>query len=236
MYAGTANHSVSAGATATLRFTGTQVALHAVRDVDQGIMTVSIDGGAAQSIDNYASSRNASGTVWTSPALASGAHTSPSSTPGSTTVPAPVSTTPSTASTSPRPRQVIVDGNVTGTGNDQFQYDANWGLTTGLSDMYLGTANWSHVAGATATFRFNGTQVALHAVHDVDQGIMTVSVDGGAPQSIDNYAATRNASGIVWTSPVLTSGAHTVTIVNTGNRNGASSGINIAIDRADITQ
>ena len=130
----------------------------------------------------------------------------------------------------------IVDGNVTGTGNNQFQYGANWGLTTGVSDMYLGTANWSFVAGATATFRFTGTQVALHAVRDVDQGIMTVSVDGGAAQSIDNYAASRNASGVVWTSPTLSSASHTVTIVNTGNRNSASSGINIALDRADVTQ
>jgi hypothetical protein len=29
-----------------------------------------------------------------------------------------------------------------------------------LADMYAGTANWSHVAGATATFRFTGTQIA----------------------------------------------------------------------------
>jgi hypothetical protein len=75
--------------------------------------------------------------------------------------------------------QIIVDGNEIGTGNDQFQYDANWGLTSGISDMYAGTANHSQVAGATATFRFTGTQVALHAVRDVDQGIMTVAVDGG---------------------------------------------------------
>jgi len=86
--------------------------------------------------------------------------------------------------------------------------------------MYQGTANWSHTAGATATFRFTGTQVALHAVRDVDQGIMTVVVDGAAPTSVDNYAATRNASGVVWTSQTLASGAHTLTIVNTGNRNG----------------
>jgi len=100
--------------------------------------------------------------------------------------------------------------------------------------MYAGTANHSNTGGATARFRFTGTQVALHAVRDVDQGIMTVSVDGGAAQSVDNYAASRNASGVVWTSPVLAAGSHTVTFVNTGNRNAASSGINIAIDRADV--
>ena len=237
MYAGTANWSHTAGATATFKFTGTQVALHAVRDVDQGIMTVSVDGGTAQSVDDYTASRNASGIVWTGPVLNAGSHTltivntgtKNSASSGDNIALDRADVTPSTVS------QTIVDGNVTGTGSDEFQYDSNWGLTTGVSDMYDGTANWSHVAGATATFRFTGTQVALHMVKDVDQGIFTVSVDGGAAQSINNYASARNASGIVWTSAALAEGSHTVTIVNTGTKNGASSGINIAIDRADVT-
>jgi hypothetical protein len=129
----------------------------------------------------------------------------------------------------------VVDGNVTGTGGNQFQYGANWGVTTGVADMYAGTANWTYTSGASATFRFTGTQVALHAVRDVDQGIMSVSIDGGAAQNVDDYAGTRNASGVVWTSPVLGSAAHTLTITNTGQRNAASSGNNIAIDRADVT-
>ena len=102
--------------------------------------------------------------------------------------------------------------------------------------MYDGTANWSHTAGATAKFTFSGNQVALHAVKDVDQGIMSVSIDGGTPVNVDDYSPTRNASGIVWTSPVLSAGTHTLTIVNTGQKNSASSGINIAIDRADVYQ
>jgi hypothetical protein len=40
----------------------------------------------------------------------------------------------------------------------------------------------------------------------------------------------------VWTSPVLASATHTITIVNTGRRNGASTGTTIAIDRADVSQ
>ena len=137
------------------------------------------------------------------------------------------------APSGPGGSQNIVDGNEIGA--DRFQYDANWGLTTGLPDMYAGTANWSHTAGATGTFRFTGSQVALHAVRDVDQGIMTVAVDGGTAQTVDNYAPARNASGTVWTSPVLAAGTHVLTIVNTGQRDSASAGINIAVDRADIT-
>jgi hypothetical protein len=130
---------------------------------------------------------------------------------------------------------VVVDGNVTGTGTNQFQYGPNWGVTTGVADMYAGTANWSFVSGATATFRFTGTQAAVRAVKDVDQGIMSIAVDGGTPQNVDDYATGRNAAGVVWTSPPLSSGNHTLTITNTGQRNPSSSGNNIAIDRADVT-
>ncbi|NJP46457.1 glycoside hydrolase family protein [Actinacidiphila epipremni] len=129
----------------------------------------------------------------------------------------------------------VVDGTVTGGGADYFTYGANWGVTTGVPDMYAGTANWSYVAGATAGFHFQGSRVALHAVRDVDQGIFSVSVDGGPAVAVDGYAPARNASGVVWTSPVLSPGAHTLTLVNTGQRNGASSGNNVAIDRADVT-
>ncbi|MGI5174925.1 hypothetical protein ACQEVZ_01130 [Dactylosporangium sp. CA-152071] len=125
---------------------------------------------------------------------------------------------------------LIVDAN-----SPDFSYGANWGVTTGVPDMFNGTANWSHVAGATATFRFTGTQVALHAVRDADQQIMALSLDGGAETLVDNYAAARNASGVAWTSPVLAAGSHTLRIRLTGTKNAASSGWNVAIDSADVT-
>jgi hypothetical protein len=235
MYAGTANWSFVGGAAATFRFTGTQVALHAVKDVDQGIMSISVDGGTATNVDNYAASRNASGVVWTSSVLASGDHTVTITNTGQRNASSSGNHIALDRADVTTAVSVIIDGNVTGTGSNQFQYGANWGVTTGVADMYAGTANWSFVGGATATFRFSGTQVALHAVKDVDQGIMSISVDGGTATNVDNYAASRNASGVVWTSPVLAGGDHTMTITNTGQRNASSSGNHIALDRADIS-
>ena len=129
---------------------------------------------------------------------------------------------------------VTVDGAVTTPAPNYFQYGSNWGETTGVSDMYDGTANWSSTPGSTAVLHFTGNQVALHAVKDVDQGMMDVSVDGSAPVTIDDYAPARNASGIVWTSPVLGAGPHIVTITVDSAKNPASSGTNIAIDSADV--
>ncbi|GII30037.1 hypothetical protein [Planotetraspora mira] len=241
MYAGTANWSHTAGATATFRFTGTQVALRAVRDVDQGRMTVSVDGGAAQTVDDYSASRDASAVVWTSPVMSSGAHTltivnTGQRNPQSGGVNIALDRADVSQQAAPPPTTVTVDGDTTGTGDLQFQYGPNWGLTTGVPDMYAGTANWSYTAGATATFRFTGTRVALHAVRDVDQQIIAVSMDGGQETTVDGYSPSRNASGVVWTSPVLPTGAHTLRVRLTGNRNAASSGYNAALDSADVTR
>ncbi|GAA2576239.1 hypothetical protein GCM10010399_02360 [Dactylosporangium fulvum] len=234
MYAGTANWSYVGGATATLRFTGTQVALHAVRDMDQGRMTVSVDGGASQTIDNYAPARNASGVVWTSQVLPNGPHTVTIVNTGQRS---PASTGTNIALDRADVTQaavLTVDGNVRGTGLNQFNYSADWGLATGIPDMYAGTANWSYTAGSTATFAFAGTQIALHAVRDIDQQMIAISIDGGAESIVDNYAPSRNASGVVWTSPTLANGNHTLRVRVTGTKNPASSGWNVAIDSVDV--
>lgn len=148
-----------------------------------------------------------------------------------------VTLTPGNGSTGPvDPVTTVVDGNATNAGDpNHFQYGANWGVAYGIGDMYQQTANWTYTGGASATFHFHGAQVALHAVRDTDQGFMSVSVDGGSPVTVDNYAPARNASGTVWTSPVLPAGNHTLTIANTGGRNAHSTGNNIAVDRADVS-
>ena len=128
----------------------------------------------------------------------------------------------------------IVDGTVT-SGTDSFQYGANWGQTNGVSDMYDGTANWSYIPGSVAQFHFAGSQVALHAVRDFDQGQMLLSLDGGPAVTIDDYAPSRNASGVVWTSPRAANGIHTLTITAGSGQNPSSAGRNIAIDRADVS-
>jgi len=237
MYAGTARWASGTNQVGTFTFTGTGVQLFTVRDNDQGIMRVAIDGGTPTLIDNYASTRTGSSLRYTSPTLASGTHT----------LTVTVNGTKNTASSgytvavdkvvysaaSPAPVSTIDDGVISGA--NRFSYGAGWGSTSGIGDLYAGTAHWSSGADQTATLTFVGTRVALHAVRDVDQGIVSIQVDGGAPTTVDNYAAIRNASGIVWTSAVLSPGAHTVTIRSTGTKHAASSGFTVALDSADIT-
>ena len=73
-------------------------------------------------------------------------------------------------------------------------------------------------------------------MHDVDQGIMQVSVDGGPTTTVDDYSPTRDAQAVSYTSPVLADGVHTLTVTVTGAKNPASAGDTIAIDSAEIVR
>ncbi|WP_426518828.1 hypothetical protein ACPPVQ_03900 [Diaminobutyricibacter sp. McL0618] len=233
MYNNTANWNYTGGAGATFSFYGNQVLLFAAKAADQGIMSLSIDGGTALTVDNYSASRNASALAWTSPLLALGTHT--------LTITNTMTKNPSSSGNNIAidradvpPSIAQVDGNQTGTGLSQFSYGTNWGVTGGVSDMFTGTANWNNSGGAPATFTFYGTGVDLYAAKASDQGVMLLSVDGGAPVTVDNYSASRNASALAWSSPTLTIGTHTLTITNTMTKNASSTGNNVAIDRADV--
>ena len=231
MYAGTANWSFTPGSTAVLHFTGNQVALRAVKDVDQGQMSISVDGSIPVTVDDYAATRNASGVVWTSPELDPGTHV----------VVVTVDSTKNAASSGHNialdRADVLsgtrIDANAT-TGTHFVYTGSGWGVATGITDMYAGTANYNPTSGSVATLTFTGTAVAIHAVKDVDQGIMSISVDGGTPVTVDDYASTRLASGTVWMSGTLSSGSHTVTVTVTGTHSGSSSGNTIALDSVDV--
>jgi GH43 family beta-xylosidase len=67
--------STQEGATATIEFTGTQVALYSVRDAGNGIATFSIDGQAPALRDFYASIRQGEQQIYVSPLLPLAPHT-----------------------------------------------------------------------------------------------------------------------------------------------------------------
>jgi hypothetical protein len=51
----------------------------------------------------------------------------------------------------------------------------------------------------------------------------------------DPIGSVVSHTGIVWTSPSLATGPHTVTVRVTGDRSVSSTGYNVAIDSADVT-
>ncbi|WP_157759536.1 hypothetical protein [Cellulosimicrobium cellulans] len=236
MYAGTARWSPTAGSTASFTFTGTSVDLYTVRDTDQGRMNVTVDGGPPVLVDNYAASRTGSALRWSSGTLPAGTHTVTVTVTGTKSAESSHTTVAldKVVHRSAAPTVTTVDSSTT-TGTHRFAYGAGWGTTTGVPDLYAGTASWSSGADRTATFTFTGARVDLYTVRDTDQGIAEIRLDGGPPVLVDGWRASRQAGAVTWTSGPLAPGAHTVTVRSTGTRDPASTGFTVALDRADVT-
>ena len=230
-YNGTVNWSYTPGATSLFHFAGNQLVLYGIHDVDQGEFSISIDGSSPVTIDDYAATRNPNAILYTSPVLDPGPHTATITV---LSTKDPNSSGYNVALTRFDALQAARQDAASTSGPATFNYGSGWGVTPGVSDMFDGTADWSFTGGSAMTITFTGTELGLHAVNDVDQGYMTVSVDGGTPTTIDDYAPIRDASGVAWTSPMLTSGTHTITITATGTHDSRSSGNNIALDSVDV--
>ncbi|MGH3266775.1 MAG: hypothetical protein ACRDNS_32890, partial [Trebonia sp.] len=130
---------------------------------------------------------------------------------------------------------ITVDDAVQGTGVDQFNYvGSDWGHAGGEgapANPYDGTNSWANAAGDKVTFTFVGTQIKFYGITDPGHGIGAISIDGGTPTNIDFYSAQRTGNVLLWTSPVLPSGTHTLTLSWTGRKNAASTGTFITVDR-----
>lgn len=90
-------------------------------------------------------------------------------------------------------------------------------------------------ANATASFAFEGTQIALLSARDAANGIGAVSIDGGPEQEVDFFMSRRHGEQLVYVSPRLPYGKHTLKLRATGKKNGASAGIAISVDRAEVS-
>jgi hypothetical protein len=145
-----------------------------------------------------------------------------SATSSSFTVSAPVVTT--------------VDDAVVGTGLDQFNYVGSWThvTNTNIPNSYDGTVSYTDTANDSVTITFTGTQILLYAAERNNRGIGAVSIDGGPAVNIDEYSATDAGDVLVYTSPVLAEGTHTLKLINTGTHNANSTGTRVDVDRVNI--
>jgi hypothetical protein len=99
-----------------------------------------------------------------------------------------------------------------------------------------GTIVASNVAASTAMFSFTGTAVSWIGVKCNVCGIAAVSIDGGAPTTVNT--AGLNAPGSLSSEPVfsaagLAAGSHTMIITVTGMS--SSGGSYVAVDAFDVT-
>lgn len=127
-----------------------------------------------------------------------------------------------------------VNDNTTGTGTNQFEYVGSWsyGSQTGA---FMNDNHWEGDTGGYYQVRFSGTQIKVYAAKASNHGIAAISIDNGTETMVDFYQSSRQEQVLVYTSPTLTAGAHTLKVRVTGTKNSSSSGYAIPADRVDIT-
>jgi autotransporter-associated beta strand protein len=132
-----------------------------------------------------------------------------------------------------------VDDSTIGTGNNQFQYVGAWshatpGTSTATMGTFQGTVSTDSVTGDYATLNFSGSQIKVYATEMSGYGTAAISIDGGAATNVSlaNSKNSPNGQGegdvLVYTSPTLGAGTHTLKFLNTANST-------IALDRVEIT-
>ena len=136
----------------------------------------------------------------------------------------------------------MVDDSVKGTLQDQFNYvGSGWSHCTNCnqSNPVVTYYNASHSGDSTTndyvTIAFKGTKIAYYGVTAPWMGLAAVSIDGGTAVSVNLYSAAKTGNVLVWTSPALPYGAHTLKIRNTGTKNASSTGTTLSLDRVNIT-
>jgi hypothetical protein len=69
---------------------------------------------------------------------------------------------------------------------------------------------------------------------DTGNGIAGISIDGGAEQRVDYYSSIRVGEQLVYVSPTLPAGPHTLKVRVTGSKNTSSSNTVISLDRIEV--
>ena len=99
--------------------------------------------------------------------------------------------------------------------DSKFSYTGSWNNESGSQFPIDQTGKWCN-SGAGFTVSFTGSKIYLVGTTDPNHGTANVSIDGGAATSINTWAASRALGQIIYTSPDLEDGEHTLTLNATG--------------------
>lgn len=135
--------------------------------------------------------------------------------------------------TSYAPAAVTVNDKVTGAGTNKFVYDGHWTYSA-QRGAHGGDHHVSSTANDTYSLRFNAEQARVYASMAPNGGIAAFSVDDGAETYFDTYATRRSDDVLLFATPTLANGVHTLKVRVTGLKNAASTGYDVSADRVDL--
>ncbi|WP_162463317.1 CBM35 domain-containing protein [Paenibacillus psychroresistens] len=221
-----------------IRFTGSQVKVYGEKNSSFGIVAVSVDGGPETLVDLYSATRLVNTLLYTSPTLANSGHTVKVRITGTKNASSGNTYTTAdrvvvTLGVTPPPGTVTVNDDVTGTGQNQYEYVGAWSASAN-PQAYLETDHYDNAANDYYQIRFTGSQIKVYGEKNSSFGIAAISIDGGAETLVDSYSEVRMVNTLLYTSPVLAYGSHTVKVRITGTKNANSGNTYITSDRVVI--
>lgn len=124
-------------------------------------------------------------------------------------------------------------GGLTRYDDDAASYTGSgWAQWPDASD-YGGNQHYTTGSGDYATFSFTGTSVDFAYTTDSNRGKADIYIDGSYVQTVDFYSASAEYQQTLFSTTSLSSGSHTLKIVNNGTKDAASSNYFIGIDFLD---
>jgi len=128
---------------------------------------------------------------------------------------------------------ISINDNVIGTGNNQFEYSANWSYDK-LAGAYLEDNHFSVSENEFSQVRFTGMKIKLFATKGPGYGIAAISIDGKPEVSVDYYCSKVKNNTLIYASPTLDNGDHLLKIRVTGQKSRIASNYNVSVDRVEI--
>jgi len=115
------------------------------------------------------------------------------------------------------------------TASSMLTYSGAWSSRT-RSGYSGGTVHFAAKHGASATFSFSGTDLAVVSSYGPDRGRAAVLVDGVRVAVVDLYRATRGYRQVVFQMHLPAGGEHVAVVQLLRKRNAASSGSRVDLD------
>lgn len=129
------------------------------------------------------------------------------------------------------PGVTIVEDN-----NPGITYSGTWATSIPTGTGYSAdNGHFTTTAGSYAEYTFNGTNIVWSGVRGPDHGTADVYIDGVLDNSVDLYAAHRYVDDEIYSKVALSNGPHTLRIVARSDKNTASTGHYVEVDRLKVT-
>jgi mannan endo-1,4-beta-mannosidase len=238
-YLGDDHYTSRTGDRFTVALDGVGIRLYGSTASHHGIADVTVDSMASVSVDFYSASRQDQAILWSSPVLTAGRHTvtvSDSGRRNANSTGSVITADRLDVITAPidQPSGVTVNDGTVGGAINQFSYGGAWRGSTGDPGEYLGDDHYSDSVGSSYRLQYYGTQARIFGAVAPWHGVATASVDNQSATPFDQYAPSRRDQVLLWTTPVLPLGIHTIVVQVTGTHSSASAGNVVTVDRADI--